>query len=289
MPQRKKKTERKRHPDAFKQVGLAKPPETKMVRLEDINVDGHYQRIPRMHKVEMYAANFDPIMCNVLILNKRVDGKLYVMDGNHRRLVLQKVGYTEWKAYVTEGLDSRQEAAKYEGLNSDRSNANCVEKFKARIWYKEPVAVTICETCKLAGFEIVLDKVSHRNGREIHAVAALDWIYGRSNQPGLMQVLKVIAECWHEDEYRCTDSICLKGMHFVLNYKTWRNRIDLGHLIKRLQEATPTKLIRTARGFTDRGVIGDVVSLFGDAVIVENNRRLKKHSKLWLPPRGASE
>ncbi len=290
MPRKKRKEKEKAKTPvgAFELIGLPKPPETKIVRLDEINVDGHYQRIPNLQRIEKWCKCFDPIMCNVLILNRRCGGHIYIMDGNHRRLLLQKMGYTKWKAYLTEGLDSKQEAEKYTGLNSDRKNANSAERFKARLWYEEPVAVTIRDTCKICGFQIILEKISHRNGREIHAVGALDKIYRQSNQPGLHHVLEVLAECWSEDEAGATDAIALKGMHYVLSHKVWKEKMDLHHLIKRLQAVPVSRLIRAARGFLDTHM-GDVVALFADAVICENNKKLRKGSKLWLPPRHFGE
>jgi hypothetical protein len=207
-----------------------------------------------------------------------------LVDGGHRRACCQKLGYKHWYAYVIAGLDSRKEAELYESMNVDRKNANALERFKARLHYRDPVAITIKGTVEHNGFELELCR-GRNGGRIIHCVVALDMIFRRANRPGLEQVLHVIKNCWDEDEFGATEAVTLRGIHMVLHAKIWRERIDLPHLIKRLQKISVNKLLRKARGYHDSQG-GNIVGLFADAIIVENNRKVKKTAKHWLPPRG---
>jgi hypothetical protein len=181
MAQAKKKTQSVK--GAFQELGLPKLPNVMMVKLDDLLIDGQYQRITSESRVEKYAKKFNPVCCNVLIISKRSSGKMFVVDGNHRRAALQKLGYKHWHSYVLEGLSSAQEAEYYEMLNVDRKNASAAERFKARLHYKDPIATTIKSTVERCGFHVVLEKVSHKDGRTIHAIGALDQIFRRSNQP----------------------------------------------------------------------------------------------------------
>lgn len=272
---------------AFAEVGLPRLPNVQCVDLSAIQVDGNYQRITNENRVNRYAQNFNAVLCGVLVISKRGNGEMFIVDGNHRRTTLQKLGYKHWHAYILTGLNSEDEARFYESINVDRKNATSAERFKARLHYRDPIAVTIKETVELCHFE--LDVTNHRRGgRIIHAVTALDSIFSRSNQPGLMQVLKIISSCWDEDEYAATDAITLRGIHMVISYKLWHDRVDVEHLVGRLKVVTVNKLIRKARGYHDSQG-GNIVGLFADAVIIENNKRVKKTSKHWLPPRGMAE
>ena len=286
---KKKKTERRKTvKQAFKEVGIPKPPHTHTVLLDSLQVDGNYQRIPDEKRVARYAADFDPVLCNVLILNERESGTMFIIDGNHRRLILQTVGCTHWQAYIAKGLTSEQEARKYKAINSDRKNATVAEKFKARLHYQDPIACAIKAICRVKGFAIVLENSGRRNGRQIYAIDALELIYRSANRPGLEMTLEVIARSWEKEERSATDSLVLKGIHRVLYNRVWKERICVDHLVKRLQRIQVTKLIRRARGFLDTQA-GGTTALFADAVVVENNRRLSKKSPKYLPPRTLNE
>jgi hypothetical protein len=80
----------------------------------------------------------------------------------------------------------------------------------------------------------------------------------------------------------------MKGIHFLLNYRIWKDRIDIDHLKARLSSIPINKLLRKARGYCEAQG-GDVVGLFADAAVKENNKKLAKTSTKFLPPRGISE
>lgn len=280
-----KKRENKTVAAAFKEAGITPPKKPIAVSLDDLHVDPNYQRAARENRVNRFAKNFDPIICGVLVVSQRPSGKLFIIDGNHRRNVLQKLGFNHWPAHVITGLSSAAEAEIYDKLNTERSNATSAERFKARLHYKDPVAVTIRDIVHACGYRIVLENYGRRDGRTIHAVSTLDSIFRKSNQPGLQGTLELIASCWDEDEPGCTDSITLKGIHLVLSHKAWRERVNIEHLRKRLAAIPVSKLLRKARAFHET-TGQNHVHLFAEAVVVENNKRLKKKSKNYLPPRG---
>lgn len=288
MPLPKDKPKKKKTvKGAFQEIGLPKLPEVLCIALDTLLMDGNYQRITNGDRVDKYSKKFNPILCGVLIVSKRSSGKEYLIDGGHRRATCQKLGYKHWHAYVLTGLNSEEEAELYEALNVDRKNATSIERFKARLHYKDPVAVTIKSTVERMGFELELCP-GRRGGRIVHAVTALDNIFRRSNRPGLETVLNVISSCWDEDEFGATDAVTLRGIHLVLTNKRWKEKVNVKHLISRLQKISVNKLLRKARGYHDSQG-GSIVGLFADAVVVENNKKLRKTANHWLPPRGMED
>jgi ribosomal protein S17 len=264
-----------------------RPTKTILVRIDDLHIDPKYQRHARDHRVKRFAEHFDPNMCTPLIVNRRSSGKLFIIDGNHRRNVLQKSGHKEWEAWVFEGLSSSEEAKLFDRLNTERTNASAAERFRARLHYRDPVAVTIVDTVSACGFRVVLEQGCHKkDGRAIYATSALDTIFRKSNQGGLRTVLELIASCWDEDELACTDAITLKGMHYVLSHDAWKDRIDLNHLRKKLSAVPILKLIRKARAWQVYDGQSAIL-LFAEAVVEQNNKGLrKKAGPPYLPPRG---
>lgn len=273
---------------AFKEVGLEKPPKAITVRLDELQVSPLYQRVANKNRIALFAKQFSPVLCEPLFVSKRKNGELFVVDGNHRRNVLQKQGYTHWLAYVIEGLTSAEEAKLFELLNTQRSNASAAQRFKARLHWKDPIALTIKSTVEKCGFLLVLENLKSRTGIEIHAVEALDRIHRKSNQPGLFQTLDLISYCWDADEIGRTEALTIKGVHLVLTHKLWKGLINMEHLRNKLSATPVSRLLRKARAFTDSQG-RNVVSLFADAVILENNKKLKSSSKNWLQPRGMAE
>ncbi len=77
----------------------------------------------------------------------------------------------------------------------------------------------------------------------------------------------------------------LKGINLVLSHGPWKDKLDIDHLRKRLSAIPVSKLLRKARAFHDT-TGGNMVQLFAEAVAVENNKRLRKKAKPYLPPRG---
>ncbi|MFY0619046.1 ParB N-terminal domain-containing protein [Shimia sp.] len=97
------------------------------------------------------------------------DGNLAVIDGQHRLIAAKAIGATAVPCVVSEGglID---QANDFVGINTSRTNVAAIDRFRARVTAKDPVAIEVAEI--LAELDISTDvavgsRLSHRQTRAV--------------------------------------------------------------------------------------------------------------------------
>lgn len=145
------------------------------IKPEDTTVDHRYQRELDARRVEVMANAFNPDLFGVPVVSRRSDGSIVRIDGQHRIAanIAAGGGDTPVLMEVHDGLSLQEEAALFIKLNGGRKSIMAIDKFRARLEAREPVALEIQTVLKQFHCKIV--KSSQRGG--IKCVEAIERAY----------------------------------------------------------------------------------------------------------------
>ena len=226
----------------------------KYINLSDLTVDQNVQRVEGLdeRKVTKMAAAFNPLALGSIIVSKRGDGQMIVLDGWHRTSAAVRAGHKDSvSAIVFEELTPEQEHELFVLYNTS-TNVSALTKFIQRIQYGDPLAVDVNRIISSHGW-----KVDARTGDgHFSAVVAAENVYihgARSVSPGahpdvLETAFGIITGSWGLD-WRGGHGIIVSGIgKFIGRYGSIA---DVGHVINQLQLMTPYTLRGKAKALTE--------------------------------------
>lgn len=127
--------------------------------VEQLSVDDRYQRsLESGHSIRLIrriAANWDWGLCQPLYVARRSDGKLYVVDGQHRWAAAKLRGDVWQLPCVVRSFEStEQEAAAFVALNQERTPLSALQIFRAAVASGDPEACGIAAAIEDAGLTL---------------------------------------------------------------------------------------------------------------------------------------
>lgn len=208
----------------------------KFVKLKpsDTTVDHRYQRELDAKRAEHMAEAFNPELLGVPVVSKRSDGSYVRIDGQHRLAAAVAAGRGDEPILVEvfEGLTLQQEAELFLRLNGGRKAVGSVDKYKARIEAREPVALEIHGVLKKHGCRIS----AGRGHGIIAAVAAIEYAYYKGNLTRVIYVLSA----WMGRDTAGFEGAFVRGVSLFLSLYP---DADLDLLVKKLGTASPRQLL----------------------------------------------
>jgi hypothetical protein len=172
----------------------------RMVPITDLNIDPEAQRKLNPGWVKAHVSGFDADLLGYILVNKRANGKLYVVDGQHRVELLRAVGWGDQNIHAEyrEGLTQAEEAEWFLGRN-DRKAVQPFDKFRVRVTEGDPIACDIAKIVNAHGL-VLSDQAASGH---IIAVASLEQVYrggGIASQKegarALSDALRAIIKAW---------------------------------------------------------------------------------------------
>lgn len=123
------------------------------VKCKDLYVDPSYQRELIPSWLKRIINDFDLDQTRPLILSKRTDGKLFVIDGNHTRFAMMAVNGDDavLPATIYEGLSVKDEAEMFAKMNSNSKKVTFNEKLRARISSGDEAAIAYINALNASG------------------------------------------------------------------------------------------------------------------------------------------
>lgn len=241
------------------------------IAIDQLTVDKRYQRPLEDHRVTKIAENFDATLFGVLEVARR-NGKCAVFDGQHRLAAVREGKIMDSvPCLVHDGLTPEQEADLFVKLQRERKNINPRDRFRARLFYGDPVALDIAEIVERSGYEIKENAADAGPDMwRIRAVSALERVYRSWGAEHLCTTLDAVHDWWGGDK-RSTDGGLIQGVaHFLKAYEgTLR-----GDHIAELKAVPPVTILRRANGQFQGG---------GSAVAVPIAQELKKAAGMRGP------
>lgn len=184
----------------------------KLVPLSSIHVDDRYQRALRLSVVRKIASEFswDKFGTPVVAIRTDGDGRMYVVDGQHRITAAREKGLEHEEIIVDAryGLTEAEEAELFLGLN-DKTNPTPLDKYLAGLVAGDPTILAIDEIVASLGLKVTY---SGSTGT-VRAVQALRKVYIKSPD-ALRAALTTIVNAWGLDTVNFERSV-LEGVGLV--------------------------------------------------------------------------
>lgn len=148
--------------------------EPKLLRVSETFVDWDYQREEKRPWVAKTSREFDRLLVGVLVGSRRPDGRVAVIDGQQRRLVLDLLGISTVWSVVHEGLTVEDEAQMFATLNFARSAVSSWDHYRALRRARDARVLEIDKI--VARHDLEVAKAADANGK-VGACGALIEIY----------------------------------------------------------------------------------------------------------------
>jgi hypothetical protein len=209
------------------------------LKIADLNVDPSYQRRLYETRIANITGRFDPDLIQTIVVSRREDGTLWLLDGQHRVEALRRLGKSVVLADVREGLSHEREAILFWRLNSGSSRPTSFEQFQARLTGLEPIAVGISKVVEKHGYHV--GRVAEPGG--IQATSALETVY---NMGRLDKVLSILSTAWPMDRMARESAVIMGLGSFLLTFDGDAHYDD-GRLLVAMDAVSPSAIMRRAK------------------------------------------
>lgn len=237
-------------------------PKTKLI------VDKAYQRDAIAHKIGIISKNWSWVACGVITVGKR-DGKLWVIDGQHRTLAaLKNSNVKELPCIVFNTIGQKKEARGFYDVNNLRKAMSAMDKFRALLVAGDDSALYLKNCCDQLGIEIV---PCPSTGKQMKCVAkALALV--QSNKIKFNEIITFCDKLCGVSEI--ISDIILSGIAYIHN--NYEGGLDDKRLSARLLDAGPVRLTQGAKKARDyRGGASGGASIYAEGMFDVINKGLK--------------
>ena len=229
-------------------------PVTARLRADRLTIDHEVQRPLDTAWVNRIVADYQPDALGVLVVNRRLDGTIHVIDGQHRLAATRAVGreHAELECLVYSGLSKQDEAAMFRRLNNMK-NVQPLDRFRVRTVEQEPVAVAINALLRKYGWEL-------RTGKgpfSFASVSTIEKVYRSSEDPDRVVdlTLYILTTAWG-GRAESMRSELVAGVGAILS--RYGDAVDIPKLVEQLAQHSggplgivgKARALREARGGT---------------------------------------
>lgn len=208
-----------------------------LLDVDKLIVDPRVQRPEDPNKIRRIYKRFSPSGIGTLLVSRRADGTLVVLDGQTRLAVLNRKlregGPTQVRCEVFDDLTEAQEAALFVTYN-DGTKPRATDRFRITGVAGDEVVRGILEITKNHGYKIG----TFPSDGTIAAVSAMERIYRTSvkneREPNTLELALIILKRAYGQDYDATRGVVLEGIAAVLEEYT--SRVDISRLVEKLQE-----------------------------------------------------
>lgn len=172
--------------------------------------------------------DWDPLAVSPIVVNDRGDNTLWVIDGNHRRVIAYEKRMLSVPAMIFAGLERAREADLYTKLGTVFGQTPAT-RFQSKLIAGDPNALAIVKA--LARFGLTIASGSFHSG-EVKAVARIEYIYARGGDAALTWVLGLLTAAYPDQPNALTEMILEGSFGFWFRYASEVNREDLARILQ---------------------------------------------------------
>lgn len=143
------------------------------VKVEDLKVDRSYQRELSIPLVETIKNNWDEVASELVLVSRREDGSLHIINGQHRTAAARLLNLKKIPARVIDGLTVEQEAALRLKTNV-RLTDRPLERFRAQVAAGDEQSIAIVNILEKFDTQVNLTP-SQEEG--INAISTVETLY----------------------------------------------------------------------------------------------------------------
>lgn len=211
------------------------------VPIDSLKFDHVYQRDLSASHVQAMAENWDPRVAGAIVVNRRPNGELQVIDGQHRTAAAKTAGETNILALVFDDLNQRTEAGMRVKGNV-RKTDNPQEKFRARVAAGEKKAIAINKLARDFGTQINATPDAKTG---INAIGAIEKLYEKDGGVTVARVFDIIQRAWGDVGGDHASATVVRGLAWLLEHNN--EKLDTNRLVDRLQAEGSQGLYRKAQ------------------------------------------
>lgn len=206
-----------------------------MVNIADLHVDPDAQRQLSPGWVKARVPKFDVDQLGYIVVNKRPNGQLYIVDGQHRVELMRAVGWGDQKIHAEcfDGLTQAEEATLFNARN-DRKAVRLYDKYRVNITAKNHEACAIDAIVRQCG--LIVSDQSHDG--HLTAVDALYKVYNgggiaspAEGPAALTKALRVLVKAWGKQASSVNGKV-VQGVGLV--FLRYNGTINESELAKKL-------------------------------------------------------
>jgi hypothetical protein len=213
-----------------------------VLRLDDINIDKLYQRDLNNDRIQRISDNWDMKAAGAILVSRRENGSLWVVDGGHRMGAAMMAGETEILAQVLVGLTPKEEA-EYRLRANYRRPDTPQERFRAQLVAEHAETVEINGIVERHGAKV---NFSPNSNAGINAVATLEEIFRRDHTGVLLaRTLEFVTDTFGQVSGPTAVTPLLKGVAFMLDRHG--PELNRGRMIEKLKLEGVTGVKRKAK------------------------------------------
>ncbi len=218
--------------------------EFRSVRADQLNIDRAYQRRRDDRHASQIARNFDPMAFGVFLVSERADGKLYIIDGQHRWVALEMLGSLDEMipCHIYRGLTREDEAFIFQ-MSTNRKAITPIDRFRSKLFYCDPQSVRINEILRKYGYQISY------NNNAVKAVAAIEKVYRFQGPDRIDEIFGLIHAATEDDPDQSPHQTLIVGLNAFLN--RYEDQYDRSRLIRVIRNAGGDRIARQAVALRD--------------------------------------
>lgn len=222
-------------------AGMEKYTIRTMVKIKDMFAPPFCRPVGVAQIGRMLKAGFDPRALGTIKLSLRSDGRYAVIDGMHRKTLVEHLGGEEMPADVYLDLTYEQEAALFEMFSTVKP-PTALDRWRTRIERGEQSALAITHLLGTLGLHVDLNRKHTANG--LSCVKALDMTYRQRGAVELHEILSILQRAWGSEPANYSGELVTGMAAFWARY---RDHTDRERLNTQLQKTTPYR-IKAAAG-----------------------------------------
>lgn len=237
------------------------PPSIENRHPSELHIDDSYQRSietgPSQSLIDRIARNWDWRMCLPLVVSKRDDGSLYVIDGQHRLAAAQRRGdipFLPCCVSVYRGVED--EAAMFVAMNRQRRQMNRLDDFHAAQAGGDDDARAIGDIIRSVGFT-----VSRKTGSatwvpgEVAFTTAIATVRRKHGEGVVRTALQMMADAFPDERLTAGSSIFSALCKVMISPPADFNRDRLFKALLTLDMDGWTAMLKGAKGGDHRAQI----------------------------------
>src|SRR6478736_4641158 len=239
-----------------------------MLNPGDLKIDRDYQRPLNESHVKRLMKGFSVMDVGLLTVSWRDDGLFYVLDGQHRREALVRLGMGDrpFPCLVYVGLTPHQEAELFTS-QARAMRIHPVDLFRARVYAGDPVSKDVDRITTDAGYKIAL------GGKPIHIQGpkCLIDIYEEHGREQLIEVLDLVSQIYADDRHSVPTFVIGGVNAFLVRYGKSYDRARFIDVLSRVPKGKIDQTANSMKGFIkDKGV-----AIYGRAFLHLYNGKLR--------------
>jgi hypothetical protein len=223
-------------------IGREIPITEEVLPLSKLNDHPRYQRKKRPGSLaKMMRKGLNPLAALILVVSRRTNGSLLLIDGGHRKDFLESQGEKEWSCFIAHGLKEREESDVWEDFNHCRTNARPIELLNAQIIAKNPEALTLQNIVHDCGY-----RFSFEEGQNGVVIDSVDAISTAKSLGFLGKILDALHMAWPDNREAVTGKMIHAMITFLRSLSDLKD-LDFNRLVQSLRTFTPKNLLLKAR------------------------------------------